>query len=115
MELNEIPEKPDEPMVLDDEGFEKTKEKFEVIVFDFWATWCPPCRMMTPVLKNLSKKYSGKIAFGKINTDEHSKTAREFGISAIPTFLIFKNGEMVDRITGAMPEPEFEKRITKFL
>ena len=58
---------------------------------------------------------AGKVAFAKINTDEHQQIAAEHGISAIPTFLIFKDGELVDRITGAMAKPEFEKKITKFL
>lgn len=115
MDLNEMPDTPDAPMKLDDEGFQKAKDKYPLIVFDFWASWCPPCRMMSPILDNLSKKMSGDVAFAKINTDEHAETAKEFGISAIPTFLIFKDGEMVDRVTGAMPEPEFEKKLQSFL
>lgn len=111
MELNDMPDSPDEPMTLDDDGFQQAKEKYDFIVFDFWATWCPPCKMMTPILQSLAKKHSGSIAFGKINTDEHSKTAQEFGISAIPTFLVFKSGELADRITGAMPEADFEAKL----
>jgi thioredoxin 1 len=115
MDLNVMPDNPEEPLSLDDEGFQKAKEKYGFVVFDFWASWCPPCRMMTPILVNLAKKHSGTIAFGKINTDDHAMAAQEFGISAIPTFLVFKNGELVDRITGAMPEADFEARLQKLL
>ena len=111
MELNDMPDTPEEPLTLDDSGFQEAKGKYGFVVFDFWATWCPPCRMMTPILVNLAKKHTGSIVFGKINTDEHSATAQEFGISAIPTFLVFKDGELVDRITGAMPEADFEARL----
>jgi len=115
MELNNMPEKPTEPMTLDDEGFKMAVKKYPLIVFDFWATWCPPCKMMIPIVDQLAKAHAGKVAFAKINTDEHQQIAAEHGISAIPTFLIFKDGELVDRITGAMAKPEFEKKITKFL
>ena len=113
MDLNVMPDAPEEPLTLDDTGFQQAKEKYGFIVFDFWATWCPPCRMMTPILQNLAKKHTSDMVFGKINTDDHSGTAQEFGISAIPTFLVFKNGELVDRITGAMPEADFEARLLK--
>ncbi len=115
MELNVMPDNPEEPMSLDDTGFQQAKEKYGFIVFDFWASWCPPCRMMTPILETLAKKHTGKIAIGKINTDDHSATAQEFGISAIPTFLVFKDGELADRITGAMPEADFENRLLKLM
>ena len=95
MDLNKMPEKPSEPMTLDDEGFKQACKKYPLIVFDFWATWCPPCKMMIPIVDQLSKDFAGKVAFAKINTDDHQETAAEFGISAIPT--VFINGALQQR------------------
>jgi len=83
-------------------------EAKEAVVVDFWAPWCGPCRMIAPVLEELAGEYEGKVKIGKVNVDEHQDAARQYGIASIPTLLLFKNGQLVDRAIGAMPKPQLE-------
>ena len=85
----------------------------ELTLIDFWAPWCGPCRMMTPVIDELAKDYQGKITFGKMNTDENQDMAGKYGIQSIPTLLIFKDGKLADRKVGALPKKVLEDEITK--
>ena len=78
---------------------------------DFWAPWCGPCRMIGPVLEELATQYDGKLKVGKVNVDEHQDAARQYGIASIPTLLLFKDGQLVDRAIGAMPKPHLEQFI----
>lgn len=73
------------------------------LVVDCWAPWCGPCRRVGPVVEALSAEFSGRIAFAKLNTDEHQQVARRYGISAIPTLLLFRSGVLAGQITGAYP------------
>ena len=79
------------------------------VVVDFWAPWCGPCRMITPVLEELAGEYEGKLKVAKVNVDEHQDAARQYGIASIPTLLLFKGGQLVDRAIGAMPKPQLEQ------
>jgi len=83
------------------------------VVVDFWAPWCAPCRMMTPVLESLAAKMNGRIRVVKLNTDENFSLAREYGIMAIPTMILFKNGREADRLTGVFPQSELEAWVKK--
>lgn len=83
------------------------------LVVDCWAPWCGPCRMMTPVIEELARDYQGKITFGKMNTDENQETAGKYGIQAIPTLLIFKEGKLADRKVGALPKKALEGELTR--
>ena len=94
--------------------FSKFIENGTVLV-DFWAEWCMPCIMMTPVMEELSEKFKGKIKFGKINVDENQPLAHKFKIFSIPNFVLFKNGKPIDQFIGAMLEEDFEDRLKRHL
>ncbi|ABZ95533.1 Thioredoxin [Leptospira biflexa serovar Patoc strain 'Patoc 1 (Ames)'] len=78
------------------------------ILVDFWAPWCGPCKMVAPELEKLAKDWKGKVSIIKVNTDEKQEIAGKYGISGIPTFILFKNGKEVHRISGAMRSEEFK-------
>jgi len=105
----------DSPLIMDDASFVETVRKYPLIIVDCWAAWCGPCKMVAPVIDELAKEYAGKVVFGKLNVDENPKIASEFGIMAIPTLFIFKNGEPVDVIQGAMPKPYFEAKLKEWM
>ena len=81
------------------------------VLVDFWAPWCAPCRMMSPVLEAAAENLSGRMKFAKLNTDEHVKTAKGFGIFAIPTMIVFKDGKEVNRMVGFVPQDELESQL----
>jgi len=106
---------PDKPIELTDANFDENVKKYHLLIVDNWAPWCPPCMMLAPVIDSLAKKYAGKMVFGKLNVDENKKIAQKFEVMSIPTLLVMKNGKLVDRIVGAMPESLLEKRLKSFL
>lgn len=106
---------PDKPIELTDADFDENVKKYSLIVVDNWASWCPPCRILGPVIDNLAKKLSGKIVFGKLNVDENKEVASRYEIMSIPTLLVFKKGKLIDRMVGAMPESLLEKKLVSFL
>jgi thioredoxin 1 len=85
------------------------------ILVDFWAEWCGPCKMIAPVLEELAGELDGQLTIGKLDVDENQNTAFAFGVMSIPTLLLFKNGEPVDRIVGYQPKPALKNRIQKHL
>ena len=101
----------DKPIVVSDRNFDQTVKNYPLIVVDCWAAWCAPCRAIAPVVEELAKEYSGKVVFGKLNVDDNPETAEKFGIRAIPTLLVMKNGSEVDRIVGVLPRNQLEARI----
>jgi thioredoxin 1 len=98
-----------------DLNFSETIKREKIVVVDCWATWCAPCRMIGPIIEDLAKNYIGKILFGKLNVDLNREVPLKYQIMSIPTILIFKNGELVDRIVGALPKRLLEPRITQYL
>ena len=101
----------EKPIVVSDRNFDQTVKNYPLIVVDCWAAWCAPCRAIAPVVEELAKEYSGKVVFGKLNVDDNPETAEKFGIRAIPTLLVMKNGSEVDRIVGVLPKNQLEARI----
>ena len=100
-----------------------TKENFEAevmnstqpVLVDFWATWCGPCRAMSPVVDKLADVFEGQVKVGKANVDEQADLAAKFGIMTIPTLLVFKGGEVVDKSVGVKPQPALEAMLKKHL
>ncbi|MFL6475747.1 MAG: thioredoxin [Nitrososphaera sp.] len=104
-----------EPTVLTDSNFGSEVAKYPIMLVDFWAPWCGPCRMVSPIIEQLAKEYSGKIAFGKVNVDDNQRIAASFGIQSIPTLMLFKDGKAVDIIVGAMPKAQIEMKLKQQL
>ncbi|MGH9989943.1 MAG: thioredoxin [Nitrososphaera sp.] len=104
-----------EPIVLTDFNFASEVTKYPIMLVDFWAPWCGPCKMVSPIIEQLSREYSGRVAFGKVNVDENQRIAASFGIQSIPTLMIFKGGKAVDVIIGAMPKAQIEMKLKQQL
>ncbi len=81
------------------------------VLVDFWAPWCGPCQMVSPILEAVAEKMENKLKIVKMNTDENMKTAQEYEIMAIPSLLVFKNGEVVERIVGVKPQQQLEAQL----
>ena len=84
----------------------------EAVVVDFWAEWCGPCRMIAPALEEIAGSMAGKVKIVKLNVDENPTTATKYGVMSIPTLMIFKNGQLASRHTGAKPKQQLEQWIT---
>ena len=97
-----------------DATFDDTVKKYSLVVVDCWAPWCGPCRMIGPVIEDLAKEMKGKIAFGKLNVDENQAISMKYKIMSIPTLLVFKNGNLVDRIVGAMPKDMLKQKLETY-
>ncbi|MEA2090246.1 MAG: thioredoxin [Thermoproteota archaeon] len=104
-----------EPIVVGDSNFDELVKKNSLTVIDCWAPWCAPCLVVSPIIEELAKEYAGKVAFGKLNTDENPYTAGRFGILGIPTLLFMKDGKEVDRIVGVVPKEFIESKLQKHL
>ena len=104
-----------QPMTVTDDTFHKSVQTHDLLVVDFWAPWCGPCRMVGPIIEALSAEYAGKAAFGKMNVDENQMVPSSFGIMSIPTIIIFNHGKEVERLVGVYPKAHIEAMIKRYL
>ncbi len=104
-----------QPMIVTDNTFHKSVQTHDLLVVDFWAPWCGPCRMVGPIIETLSAEYAGKVAFGKMNVDENQMVPSSFGVMSIPTIIIFSHGKEVERLVGAYPKAHIESMIKRYL
>lgn len=101
---------------LSDESFDReVVQSGQAALVDFWAPWCAPCRMLAPVLEEVAKEYAGKVKVAKLNTDEHPNAAARYKISAIPTLLFFKGGQVVHQLVGVHSKAEIKKHLDSLL
>ncbi|HYG62396.1 MAG TPA: thioredoxin [Thermoanaerobaculia bacterium] len=101
-------------VTISEDNFENEVLKSDQpVLVDFWAEWCGPCRMVAPVLDQIADEMDGKVRIAKLNVDENQKIAYQFQVSSIPTFILFKNGQVADRTMGAMPKNAFQSFIDR--
>ena len=100
---------------LTNENYESILNSTEPVVVDFWATWCGPCKMVSPVIEDLASEFEGKTAVCKLNVDEMPDIAAQYKIMSIPTVMIFKNGEIVDKAVGVRTKEEYQNMIKNAL
>lgn len=103
----------DKVVHLTDAEFEAAIKEGQPTLVDFWAPWCGPCKAIGPIIDELADEYEGKITIAKMNVDENAETPGKFGIRAIPTIILFKNGEVVDQITGSVAKPQLVALLDK--
>ena len=102
-------------MKLTKENFDEVLKSDTPVLVDFWAKWCGPCRMVSPIIEDLETEYDGKAVVGKVNVDEEAELALRYNIVSIPTVMIFKNGEEAEKIIGASSQDEYEEALEKYL
>jgi thioredoxin 1 len=104
------------PFIFTDTNFESEALKSEgLVIVDFWATWCGPCKMIAPVIEELAAEYEGKVKIGKLDVDENNGTSIKYGVRSIPTVLFIKDGQVVDTVMGAQSKAVFVQKIQSYL
>jgi len=105
-----------EPLHVTDDTFQKeVLESTLPVLVDFWAPWCGPCRMVGPIIEELAGDYDGRVVVAKVNTDENGATPGKYGIMSIPTMILFKGGQEIERLVGARPKKALAERLDALL
>ncbi|MGX8697758.1 MAG: thioredoxin [Prevotella sp.] len=102
-------------VTITNENFETLKNGQKPLVIDFWATWCGPCRMVAPIISEMAEKYDGQIVVGKCDVEENDELTSNFSIRNIPTVIFMKNGEVVNKVVGAVSKQIFEEKFKELL
>lgn len=103
-------------MELTDRSFDREIVEADVpALVDFWASWCPPCKMIEPVIENLEREFEGRVRIGKLNVDRNPLTAGRFKIGGVPTFITFKDGQIIERVVASVPEKVLRAMIERLL
>jgi len=100
---------------ITDANLQEVLDNEQLVVIDFWAEWCGPCRMISPIIDELAKEYDNKVCIGKVNVDENDDVVEKYGIRNIPTILFIKNGEIVDKKVGASSKADLKAKIDALL
>lgn len=100
-------------MEITSKNFEEISKTDKLVIIDFWATWCGPCRALSPIMDELAEQYKDEVVIGKCNTDEDNELAMQFGVRNIPMLAFLKNGELVETLVGLQRKPDLEKLIEK--
>lgn len=104
------------PIELTDDNFEvEVLKSDKPVLVDFWAAWCGPCRVVSPIVEEISKEYEGKLKVGELDVDNNSRIASQYGIMSIPSLLFFKGGQVVDQVVGAVPKQQLTDKVDKIL
>jgi len=103
------------PIQLNDSNYYSKMKSEGLMVTDFWAAWCGPCRMVAPIIEELAKEYAGRVTFAKLNVDENPVVSQQLGIMSIPTLIVSKNGQVLDVIVGALPKQMLKEKVESFL
>jgi len=106
---------PEEPIEVTDNDFQETLEEYPLVLVDFWAAWCGPCKMMEPVLEKIAEEYQGDVVIGKMNVDKNQNIPGKFQISSIPTMILFKNGEPVEKMIGALGKDQLVQKFEEYI
>jgi len=100
---------------LTDDNFESTLQSQAVVLADFWATWCPPCQRLAPIIDELASHYAGKMVIGKLDVDKNPAMAMKYSIKSIPTLIVFKDGQEVERIMGANSKAALQEKLDAYI